>query len=132
MFFPSLLLFVRKKILDSNFRTAKINEFHFSPLSQIETRDHIFESKIIIDIQHPNQEGLTMRTIETIGAQKKLITTNSNIINYDFYSDDNILVINRGNPEIPDEFITKHYKPLPSHIYDKYSINSWIARIFCE
>lgn len=132
MFFPSPLLFIRKKIIDSKFRAAKIKEFHFTPLDQIRTRDYIFESKIIVDIQHPNQEGLTMRTIEAIGAQKKLITTNPNIVNYDFYDKNNILIINRDNPKIPEEFIINQYNQLPSYIYNKYSIDSWIASIFYE
>jgi hypothetical protein len=132
MFFPSPLLFLRKKIIDSKFRSAKIKEFHFTPINQIRTRDYIFESKIIVDIQHPNQEGLTMRTIEAIGAQKKLITTNPNIVNYDFYDSNNIFILDRENPEISDEFISSQYVSLPIHIYNKYSIDSWILSIFSE
>ena len=37
------------------------------------------ESEVILDINHPGQNGLTMRTFEALGAGKKLITTNTEI-----------------------------------------------------
>ncbi|MFH4210110.1 lipopolysaccharide biosynthesis protein, partial [Acinetobacter baumannii] len=53
------------------------------------------KSNVILDISHPGQSGLTMRTFEAIGAGKKLITTNLNIKEYPFYNSDNIFIISR-------------------------------------
>ncbi|MEK5777604.1 lipopolysaccharide biosynthesis protein, partial [Acinetobacter nosocomialis] len=53
------------------------------------------KSNIILDISHPGQSGLTMRTFEAIGAGKKLITTNTNIKEYPFYNANNIFIISR-------------------------------------
>lgn len=41
-------------------------------------------SNVILDISNPFQTGLTIRTIETIGLKKKLLTTNKDICNYNF------------------------------------------------
>ena len=49
--------------------------------------DILNKSNVILDISHPNQSGLTMRTIESLNAGKKLLTTNSDIINYNFNKD---------------------------------------------
>lgn len=49
--------------------------------------DIVRNSNVILDISHPKQSGLTMRTIETLGCGKKLLTTNKDIINYNFNKD---------------------------------------------
>ena len=59
-------------------------------MSQEEIISLISKSKAILDINHPSQVGLTMRTFETLGANKKLITTNENIKIYDFFDKENI------------------------------------------
>lgn len=45
-------------------------------------------SNVILDISNPLQSGLTIRSIETIGLNKKLLTTNRDIVNYGFNSND--------------------------------------------
>jgi hypothetical protein len=87
-------------------------------------------SKAIIDIEHPKQKGLTIRTFEVLGKEIKLITTNKNIIEYDFYNEANISVIDRNNPVIDDNFLNKPYQPLSPKLYYKYSIDGWLEDIF--
>ena len=80
----------------------------------------------MLDIQHPNQTGLTMRTIEMIGLNKKIITTNSSITEYDFYSPNNVLVIDRENVEIDLAFFETQYEKLEDNIYYNYSLSKWV------
>lgn len=87
-------------------------------------------SKIILDLPHPDQTGLTMRSIEAIGAGKKLITTALDIVNYDFYNPENILIIDQNHMNIDNKFITEEYKPVNRGILEKYSISSWVKKIF--
>ncbi len=54
--------------------------------------NHLIQADIIIDVNHPDQSGLTMRTIEALGMGKKLITTNSEIKKYSFYDPERILI----------------------------------------
>jgi hypothetical protein len=89
-------------------------------------------SKVVLDINHPNQKGLTMRTFETIGAQRKLITTNEDIKRYSFYNPNNILVINRKNPELNESFFYSDYEPIEDSIYNKSSIKGWLECLFLE
>ena len=110
-------LFYWNKITNSAFLKAHLHDFQYRALLKSEVLDLVKKSRIIIDIQHPRQVGLTMRTIEILGARRKLITTNASIKDYDFYLDDNILVIDRENPIINREFCFKDYKPLDDHIY---------------
>lgn len=118
------------KIANKNTK-MEMSDFKYKPLSKQDTVTAISQSKIIIDIQHPKQTGLTIRCIEALGASRKIITTNQTITDYDFYTPQNILVIDRNAPDIPLAFIEKDFKPLDSTIIYKYSLNGWIDEIFC-
>ena len=61
----------------------------------------ILKSKIIVEIQRNDQIGLSFRIFEALGYRKKLVTTNTDVVNYDFYNPQNILVIDENNIEIP-------------------------------
>ena len=117
------------KITDKRFRHVPINSIHFQTIDSYEVNEIFSSSKAILDIQHPDQTGLTMRTIESIGACKKLITTNSDVINYDFYDKNNICIIDRDNPIISDEFILSKYYNIDRDISKKYSLEQWILDV---
>lgn len=103
--------------------------FSFNKMSASDIAKIVEKSKIILDIQHPKQTGLTMRTIEMIGMNKKLITTNASIAKYDFFDKRNIAIIDRKNVDIPRDFLNSSYIPLQSDVYEKYSLKSWILDV---
>lgn len=129
MFFMSQVLYYRMKLQDRAFRKVRKRNFQFKPLDRVLIIDLYKQSQAVIDIQHPKQTGLTMRSIETLGARRKLITTNILIRRYDFYDPANILVVDRTNPIISEEFLQTPYRPLPDEIYKKYSLESWVRTI---
>ena len=51
---------------------------------------------------------------------KKLITTNPDIINYDFYNPNNIHVIDEENIRFDAEFFNVPYEPIPEYKYNNY------------
>jgi hypothetical protein len=128
-FLSSKLLYVIRKIKDKEFRKVKYNEISFQSLGHKENAKFMANSRIILDINHPQQLGLTMRTFETLGAQRKLITTNRDVKSYDFYNENNILVIDRDNPIINNEFLTTPFIPSSSEILFKYSIEGWLKTL---
>jgi hypothetical protein len=95
-----------------------------------ENQKRIKESKIILDIHKEIQNGLTFRVFEAIGLNKKLITTNKDIVNYDFYNPNNIFVWDENVIEIPKDFLEKEYEKLSDEIYKKYSLENWVKTIF--
>ncbi len=127
---PSKILFFFQKLFKKDFKYIKWKDVSFKSLSKSDVINIIEKSKCIIDIQHPKQTGLTMRTIEMLGGKKKLLTTNIEIMKYDFYNTDNILLLDRNNPKINVDFFGKEYKNLTDDIYKKYSINQWLKTIF--
>jgi hypothetical protein len=118
------------KITNKHFKGIKKTYFHYEHVDYEEYIKISESSKAIVDIEHPNQKGLTMRTFEVLGKERKLITTNEKIKDYDFYNPSNILIIDRLNPIINKDFINSDYQPLPATIYYKYSIDGWLEDIF--
>lgn len=129
-YFPSKILYYKMKLQNRYLRHIPARKFHFQSMDKSVLLNLYAQSKIIIDIQHPKQTGLTMRCIETLGAKRKLITTNRAILEYDFYDKNNILVVDRERPEVPKQFFSEPYQELPPEIYKKYSLANWIYTIF--
>lgn len=128
-FYPYLqshFIYFFYKAVKKEFRKARIGDFKFEKLDSKTIAEVVEESKAVLDIQHPKQTGLTMRTLEMLGMKIKLITTNSDIVHYDFYNKNNICVIDRKNPKVPNEFYLTEYKEIPQKIYEYYSIRQWI------
>jgi hypothetical protein len=74
--------------------------------------------------------GLTMRTIEAIGMQKKLFTTNPDIVNYDFYDNRNIRIISGDDISIDNEFIDAPSQQINPEVLNRYSLEAWIGDVF--
>jgi len=117
------------RMLKPAMRHASIEEFQFKAIGKEKVQEIFHHSHAIVDIEHPKQRGLTMRTFETIGANKKLITTNPNIRQYDFFRKENICVIDRKNPVIPTGFWDESYQELPPDLYYKYSLAGWLDNV---
>ena len=105
--------------------------FKFSPMSQKDTNILFSKSKAVIDCPLEGQNGLTMRTFEVLHLNRKLITTNSNIKNYDFYSPDNICVINNEETILPEDFFDKPFNKMFS-LGEKYSLSSFVKSLCVE
>ena len=103
-----------------------------TPIPEAENYRNMEKSKAILDVQFAGQNGLTMRTIESLGMRNKLITTNPNIKYYDFYNDNNIYIIDRTCPELNLDFMKTPYKELEKNLYEKYNLKTWVQVITGE
>ncbi len=118
-------IFDKKKKIINNSLINSIQET--IPLSVV--NKYIEKSNVLLDIHRENQNGLSFRVFESMGLHKKLITTNSDIKNYDFYNENNILIIDSKKPEIPLEFIKKPYIEIPENILNNYKISGWFTKL---
>lgn len=130
LYFHEKWFYRLNKLLKKSYRNSHEDEFAFKTISKQKVVEHLSVSSVILDIEHPFQSGLTMRTFEVLGQRKKLATTNASIKSYDFYNPNNIFVIDRQNPYIPQEFFLAAYEDIPELIYRKYTLESWINDCF--
>jgi hypothetical protein len=125
-------VFMFKKFFDKSFKTIDKKKIRFESLNLAEILELYKKTKVILDIHHPNQKGLTMRTFEALGAGKKLITTNAEIKKYRFYNDKNILIIDRDKPMVTIEFFECDSQEMSSDILDSMSIRGWLQALFVD
>jgi hypothetical protein len=121
-----------QRMTNPNFRGVPASMFSYEPLARQHVRTIFNRSRAFLDIEHDRQTGLTIRTLEALGARKKLITTNSDVRNYDFYSASNILVIDRSKPDIDLDFIEAPIEEVSPILRYRYSVNGWIDEVLGE
>lgn len=127
-FFPSPIVYFYRKVMNKELRGAKYSEFHYIPLKGKEMIDVYESSRCVLDSAQAGQLGLTIRVLEALGAKKKLITTNEDIVNYDFYRPENIYVY-EGNIDLENVFFKEEYREVDKEVYKKYSLRSWLKEI---
>jgi hypothetical protein len=111
-------------------KLLNLDRFIRVPLGANEIQTKFEESNAVLDIEHRNQNGLTMRTFEVLASGKKLITTNRFIANESFYNSLNILIIDRDNPQISSKFLEQRNIEISKDFINKYSLEGWIKDIF--
>lgn len=117
------------RVTKPGMKHARMGDFEFKPLSKSKVQSIFSDSSCILDIEHPSQVGLTMRTFETLGSQKKMVTTNVNVRDYDFFKAQNICVIERSSPKIPADFLKSPFVPIDDSTYVKYAIEGWLKEV---
>lgn len=131
-FMHGRFVYFYKKIFDKSFSDFNYRELSFKSLKISDIISLYRKSCVILDINHPHQSGLTMRTFEAIGAKKKLITTNKNISKYPFYNENNIFIIDRENINLKLSFFENNYVDIDPILYEKLSIDGWIYNLFVD
>ena len=138
------LLLIFDKLVEKGFRCGGII-FHEKLSTIINKKDYLNytnktipfkksfsiakNSKYILDLSHSNQRGLSFRVFEAISLNKKLITTNKEVYNQDFYSENNIFVLEDIYSDIPNSFLSSEYQKIDKKIIEKYSQRLWVQRI---
>lgn len=91
----------------------------------------IIQSKSILDIAQKDQTGLSFRAYESLGFKRKLLTTNLNIKNYDFFDAQNIAIVEK-NTSIDTAFFESEYKDIALSILNKYTLESWVKNLITK
>ncbi|SDH62669.1 hypothetical protein SAMN05421493_102153 [Pseudobutyrivibrio sp. 49] len=134
-----------KKIKDPKLvKNLDMDIISFEPFKPEEIREMCRNSKAILDLAHEQQQGLTMRTMETLGIKRKLVTNNIYLRDYEFYNETNDLILTDLAAKADKAEQTGDYsefilpggewldKPYLENegVRQKYSIHSWIDNLF--
>lgn len=126
----------KKQILDLQSECHQMNistDFHIIENEKylINYEDYLKmlkDSNTILDIIDNSHTGMTLRCMESLFLEKKLITNNLDIINYDFYDKNNIFVIGKDDLSNLKDFLTTPYKKVKEKIVNYYDYESWLNR----
>jgi hypothetical protein len=129
LYFPSRAIYRFRRVFDMRLWAARPDEFVFTPRSKAEMQALVARARAVVDIERPIQTGLTMRSVEAFGAQRKLVTTNRWIVETDLYNPDNVAVIDRDRPALPPSFLERPYTPIPDAVLQRYTLASWVDEV---
>jgi hypothetical protein len=117
-------------ILDkkNKLQTDSLEVIH-KPIGLDRVNHFIENAKALLDFHREKQNGLSFRVFESLGKQKKLITTNAAVKNYDFYNPNNIYIIENNEFAVNKTFFKTPYEPVPSEVYHKYTMDGWIKSV---
>ncbi len=90
--------------------------------------EYIKHTKCIIDIVPPEQNGLTLRPLEALFFQKKLITNFTKIKDFDFYNPQNIFIIGQDDNTSLNTFVNSPYVQVDPKVITYYSFKNWLNR----
>lgn len=91
--------------------------------------DLINESKAILHLVDGGQEGPTIRVLESLFHQVKLITNNIHIADYDFYDKNNIFILGKDDFSSLPDFLCLPYKIIGADILEKYYIDNFCVEL---
>lgn len=128
---PSYIKRLYRKIRDRKFNNL-INKFtqygfiHYEALTLEQFDEVCNQSKVIIDLNHRNRQGMTINAITALAKGKKLITTNKRIKEEPFYDPNVIYILDDENPQLDIDFFNSPYKPVDmSHL----RLDNWLKHI---
>lgn len=89
-----------------------------------ESIKNILASRCLIEIVEDGLKGVTLRPLEALAFNKKLLTNNQNIFNQNFYNENNICVFDEDINL--SEFLNKSNVNISEEIIKMYDVNMWI------
>ena len=110
-----------KSLYDKNY-SREVDYFTLCRLTQ--------KSCALLDVVQKDQSGLTLRFMESLLFDKKVVTTNVYIEkNKDFGNNANIYVLTPNNINELNTFLSKPTTAYPQKLKDKYSFEKWLERL---
>lgn len=125
--------FILKKAKNKSYSNPSEQEKNFLVEEEIPYHAVIKEiqkSKCIVEIQDQGQNGLTLRTFESLFFKRKLITDNLDVMNHDFYTKENIFIVGHDEEARLKDFMDGSYKDVPEEIIQRYTWEAWLDRFF--
>lgn len=96
------------------------------PLSRAETLAAYARSRALVDSPQAGQRGLTIRTIESVGMNRRLVTANDGVRAYDFFASGNV-VVDDGVSDLSSAISDP--APYPDEVRAAYSVRAWVGTV---
>lgn len=118
-----------KFVIVANGRLSKRKSYYKKFMPYDEIVNLISRSKSVLNVALENQKGITIRDMESMFFDVKLLTTNKNIVNTDIYHPNNVYVIDGLNIDNLQEFMALPHTPLSDDIKNRYTFDNYIEEI---
>ena len=100
-----------------------------SYIAQNKYDELISQSRCVLDDQRSTQSGLTAKFMWALANRKKIITTNKWAYEYEFVSPKQVLIVNKNNPVILEDFIKYPIAEDEFSDVSSYYIDRWVDEL---
>lgn len=98
-----------------------------SPYLSYDTiRENISKSCAILELVKEGQTGATLRVMEAVFFQRKLITNNPHVKEEPFYNPQNIFILGERPYEELDSFLHSPLTPYSESVLNQYDVKQWL------
>lgn len=108
-------------------RGRRLRGVHFRTLSAEGLIDLYGASRAVLDLPGNEQTGFTMRTFESLGAGRKLVTTQRELVNEPFFDPHEVFVLGLHGDFPPLSFLRGPAHPAAA--IQAYSLRQWLLRL---
>lgn len=121
--FAPLSFYIKNQIIKKQLHIKSIADIRFLSMKRPVLLKYYSRAKVIVDVCVANQTGLSMRMIESYGLNKKVLTSNTNIV-----SDPILREIDYINVEESEDKIVEFVNcPVKEYLNkNRLSISSWL------
>jgi len=120
---------VTKFIITADGKLSKKKGYYQNEIPYSEVIDYATRSRAILNIAMENQRGVTLRDIESVFLNTKLITTNKHIVDADFYNPENVFILDEQDITQLPGFLSTDPVPVDSSLLRKHSIDGMLDEI---
>jgi hypothetical protein len=132
--YTSFYKFIKNKIFNKDFNGMSLSDVIFKKISIQDSYKLVSQSYVVLDVANIKQSGLTMRTIETLGANRKLITNNQYIEHDTFF---NQKIIKKIEDSLDIQYFNESLNNINTintintiNNIKKLEINGWVNEFF--
>lgn len=115
---------LENKGLRCDFRIIEKDE---DRISYMENLALIQSTMCLVDLNKEDNMGLSLRVMEALFFNKKLITNNAFIKTCEFYNSNNVFVLGEDDISELPSFIASPFRHVDERILSQYDINDWLS-----
>jgi len=120
---------VTKFIITADGKLSKKKYYYQREIPYSRVVEYCTKSRAILNVVMEDQQGVTLRDLEAIFFNTKLITTNKYIVNSEFYNPRNVFIIGEQDIKKLPEFLSTDQIPIDISLLKKYSIAGMLDEI---
>ena len=118
-----------KFIIAPDGRLARKKNYYQKPIPYEEIVNLIVKSKSILNVALDNQQGITVRDMESVFFDVKLLTTNKYIKNSEFYNPNNVYILEGTKIDDLPTFLNRPLIPIPNEVKEKHTFDHFIEEL---
>ena len=118
-----------KFIITKDKKFSKEKPYYQPAISYEQVIDYDTSSRALLNITMENQEGVTMRDMESVAIGLKLITTNRNIRNKDLYHENNVFILGIDDFDSLPSFLNADYVNMWERIKGSHTFEAMMTEI---